>query len=87
MIPAEAYKGSAETPTIAVGAQLVTSTRIPDDLIFQSTRSLWNDNTRKMLDAGHAKGKLIRRETALDGAGIPLHPGAERFYREAGVLK
>lgn len=86
-IPADAYKGSAETRTIAVGAQLVSSTRMSDDLVYQITKSLWNDNTRKMLDAGHAKGKLIRRETALDGAGIPLHPGAERFYREAGLLK
>lgn len=86
-IPADAYKGSAETRTIAVGAQLVSSTRMSDDLVYQITKSLWNDSTRKMLDAGHAKGKLIRRETALDGAGIPLHPGAERFYREAGLLK
>jgi hypothetical protein len=30
---------------------------------------------------------MIRKETGLDGAGIPLHPGAERFYREAGLLK
>lgn len=87
VIPAEAYKGSPETATIAVGAQLVTSARISDELIHGVTRALWNDNTRKLLDSGHAKGRLIRRETALVGAGIPLHPGAERFYREAGLLK
>ncbi|MFM8678859.1 MAG: TAXI family TRAP transporter solute-binding subunit [Alphaproteobacteria bacterium] len=87
VIPADAYKGSAETKTIAVGAQLVTSAKIPDALVYDITKAMWNDATRKMLDAGHAKGKLIRKETALDGAGIPLHPGAERFYREAGLLK
>jgi TRAP transporter TAXI family solute receptor len=87
VIPVEAYKGSAETRTIAVGAQLVSSTRMTDDLVYQITKALWNDNTRKMLDAGHAKGRMIRKETGLDGAGIPLHPGAERFYREAGLLK
>lgn len=87
VIPAEAYKGSPETRTIAVGAQLVSSTKASDDLIYGITKALWNDSTRKLLDAGHAKGKLIRKETALSGAGIPLHPGAERFYREAGLLK
>ena len=51
------------------------------------TKALWNANTRKLLDSGHAKGKAITRETALAGAGIPLHPGAERFYKEAGLLK
>jgi hypothetical protein len=51
------------------------------------TKALWNANSRKLLDSGHAKGKSITRETALAGAGIPLHPGAERFYKEAGLLK
>ena len=87
VIPADAYKGSAEAKTIAVGAQLVTSAKLADALVHDITKALWNDATRKMLDAGHAKGKLIRKETAVDGAGIPLHPGAERFYREAGILK
>jgi TRAP transporter TAXI family solute receptor len=87
VIPAEAYKGSPETRTLAVGAQFVTSAKASDQLIYDITKALWNDKTRALLDAGHAKGKLIRKETALAGAGIPLHPGAERFYREAGLLK
>ena len=36
---------------------------------------------------GHAKGKAIRKETALQGLGIPLHDGAARFYKEAGLLR
>ncbi len=48
---------------------------------------MWSDKTRAALDAGHAKGKVIRKETALSGLGIPLHPGAERYYKEAGLLK
>ena len=38
-----------------------------------------------LLEARHPLGKRIRLETALDGIDIPLHPGAERFYREAGL--
>jgi uncharacterized protein len=40
-----------------------------------------------MLDNGHSKGKVIRKETALKGVLIPLHPGAERYYKEEGMIK
>lgn len=36
---------------------------------------------------GHPKGKLVTIDTALDGIGIPLHPGAAKFYREVGLIK
>jgi TRAP-type uncharacterized transport system substrate-binding protein len=39
------------------------------------------------MDVGHAKGKTITPESALAGVGVPLHAGAERFYKEAGLLK
>jgi hypothetical protein len=87
VIPAGAYAGSVETATVAVGAQFVASSRLPDDLAYAVVRSLWNDNTRKLLDTGHPKGRQIRMESALAGAGIPVHDGAARFYREAGVLR
>jgi len=86
-IPDGAYEGVPATTTVAVGAQWITSAEESEDLIYGITKALWNDNTRKLLDTGHAKGKAITKETALDGIGIPLHPGAEKFYREAGLLK
>ncbi|MCB1451439.1 MAG: TAXI family TRAP transporter solute-binding subunit [Nitratireductor sp.] len=86
-IPAGTYEGVDAVSTVAVGAQWVTSAKQPEELIYEITKALWNDNTRKLLDVGHAKGKAITKETALSGIGIPLHPGAERFYKEAGLLK
>jgi TRAP transporter TAXI family solute receptor len=86
-IPADTYKDVPAVTTLSVGAQWVTSAKQPDELIYGITKALWNANTRKLLDSGHAKGKAITKETALEGAGIPLHPGAEKFYREAGLLK
>ena len=86
-IPADVYKGVPEAATVAVGAQWLTSTKQSDELIYGITKALWNENTRKLLDVGHAKGKTVTLETALDGIGIPLHPGAEKFYREAGLIK
>jgi TRAP transporter TAXI family solute receptor len=87
VIPGGTYEGLAEdATTLSVGAQWVTSADQPEELIYEITKALWNDNTRALLDNGHAKGKSITAETALDGVGIPLHPGAERYYREAGLL-
>ena len=86
-VPAGTYKDVGETQTISVNAQWVTSAKQPDELVYKITKALWSDETRKQLDAGHAKGKLITLKTATTGLGIPLHPGAEKFYKEAGVLK
>ena len=88
VVPAGTYEGQeGDVNTISVGAQWITSADQPEELIYGITKALWNDNTRKQLDAGHAKGKVIVKEHALDGLGLPLHPGAERFYKEAGLLK
>lgn len=86
-IPATAYPGVPETETISVGAQMVVSADLDEELVYQIAKALWNDQTRALLDKGHAKGAVITLDTALEGAGIPLHPGAERFYREVGILK
>lgn len=87
-VPGGTYQGVDEdTETVSVGAQWVTSAQQPEELIYQITKALWNDNTRKLLDSGHAKGKEITKETALDGIGVPLHPGAERFYKESGLMQ
>jgi TRAP transporter TAXI family solute receptor len=86
-IPAGVYKDVAGVKTLSVGAQWVTSAKIDADLVYEITKALWSDKTRAALDAGHAKGKAIRKETALAGLGIPLHAGAEKFYKEAGIAK
>ena len=87
-IPAGTYKDVGAVKTVAVGAHWITSAKISADTVYAVTKALWSDKTRAALDAGHAKGKDIRKETALAGLlGVPLHPGAERFYREAGLLK
>ncbi len=87
VIPAGTYEGQEDDlTTLSVGAQWITSADQPEELIYGITAALWNDATRKLLDAGHAKGREITPDTALDGVGIPLHPGAERFYKEAGLI-
>ncbi len=90
-IPGGVYEGvSEDVLTPAVSAMLVVSSDLDEELVYGITAALWNSNTRKLLDNGHAKGKQITAETALDGVaalGVPLHSGAEKFYKEQGLLK
>jgi TRAP transporter TAXI family solute receptor len=86
-IPNGTYRGVPATKTVSVHALWVTSSKLPADLIYKVTAALWNPNTRKLLDSGHAKGRDIRLETALTGIGIPLHEGAAKFYKEKGLIK
>ncbi|HUN12988.1 MAG TPA: TAXI family TRAP transporter solute-binding subunit [Rhabdaerophilum sp.] len=86
-IPDGAYKDTKGVKSLAVGAQWVTSAKIDADLVYEVTKGLWSDKARAALDTGHAKGKAVVKANALAGLGIPLHPGAERFYKEAGLLK
>ena len=86
-IPANTYKDVPAVTTLAVGAQLVTSAKLDTETVYQITKAMYSDATQKALAAGHAKGKLITKENAVQGAGIPFHPGAEKFYKEVGLLK
>ncbi|MGD9846451.1 MAG: TAXI family TRAP transporter solute-binding subunit [Variibacter sp.] len=86
-VPAGTYKGVEAVKTLSVGAQWVTSAKIDEATVYAVTKGLWSDKARQALDAGHAKGKAIKKENALSGIGIPVHPGAEKFYREIGLIK
>lgn len=86
-IAAHTYKGVGAVQTLAVGAQWVTNEKVSAELIYQVTKALYSAEAQKALASGHPKGKFINLNNAVQGAGIPFHPGAQRFYREAGVLK
>ncbi len=86
-IDANTYPGVAAVNTLAVGAQWITTDKLDADLVYQMTQTLYSEAGQKALALGHPKGRLMTLARAVQGAGIPLHPGAERFYREAGVLK
>ncbi|MDA9008335.1 TAXI family TRAP transporter solute-binding subunit [Alphaproteobacteria bacterium] len=85
-IPEGTYEGVATTSTVAVGAQWFTSAKQDEELIYNITKALWNKESRKLLDVGHAKGKAITTDSALAGVGVPLHDGAARFYKEVGLM-
>ena len=86
-IPTDTYKGVGGVKTVAVGAQWITSAKADEATVYEITKALFSEKSRAALDAGHAKGKVIRLDTAIAGAGIPIHPGAVKFYKEAGLIK
>jgi TRAP transporter TAXI family solute receptor len=87
VIAADTYKGVGAVKTLAVGAQWVTSDKADAATVYEITKALFSDAAQQQLAAGHAKGRFITKENAVKGAGIPFHPGAEKFYKEAGLLK
>ena len=86
-IAANTYPGVPAVATLAVGAQWITRADADADTVYQLTRALFSDATRQRLAAGHPRGRFITPENAVRNAGIPFHPGAERYYRELGLLK
>lgn len=78
IIPAGTYGSEEETPAVSVGAMLVMQNDISEDLGYQITKAIY-ENASKIQ---HAKGALIKAETALDGIGIPVHPGAQKYFDE-----
>ena len=88
VIPARTYKGiSKDIPTVDIGTQFIVRDDLDEQLVYDITAALWSSRTRQLLDKGHPKGVQVQLKTALQGVGIPLHPGAARFYREVGLLK
>ncbi len=89
-IPGGTYPGVPyDVNTVAVSGIFVTNANQDEELIYEITKAMWSKTARRLLDNGHAKGKVITLETALDGVagiGVPLHPGAERFYKEMGMM-
>lgn len=84
-IPAGTYEGQDEdVQTAAVGNMLVTHADVSEETAYQMTKQLFENLDR--LTAAHAAAKAIKLETALDGMPVPLHPGAERYYKEQGLL-
>jgi uncharacterized protein len=86
VIPANTYNGqTADVPTAAIANFLVTHSGVSNDLAYNMTKALY-DNL-ETFQAAHSAAKVVSLQNAVKGMPVPLHPGAERFYREKGILK
>ena len=80
-IPAGTYQGvDADVTTVSVKSMLAVSAKLEDKVVYDMLKTMFANGER--LAASHKKGADIKIESATDGMSIPLHPGAEKFYKE-----
>jgi TRAP transporter TAXI family solute receptor len=85
-IPAHTYPGQAsDVPTAAIRNYLVTRSGVPDELAYRMTKALYEHLPE--LAAAQSVAKAITLDNAVTGMPVPLHPGAEQYYREVGAIK
>ena len=85
-IPANTYRGqTTDVHSAAVQNYLVTHEGVSNDTVYGMTKALWTNLDQ--LTAAHSAAKAINIKNALSGMPIPLHPGAEKYYKEVGALK
>jgi uncharacterized protein len=86
VIPAKTYEGQeADVPTAAIQNFLVTHDGVSDDVAYKMTKGVFENLPQ--LVAAHTAAKDIKLENAMKSLPAPLHPGAAKFYKEAGLLK
>lgn len=84
-IPANTYNGqTVDVPTVTVQNYLATHEGVPAETVYKMTKSMFEN--LDALQAAHAAAKAIDKTKAGKGSPVPLHPGAEKYYREAGLL-
>jgi TRAP transporter TAXI family solute receptor len=85
-IPGGMYRGNPdETTTFGVGATFITSAKVSDHVIYNVVKAVFEDFDQfKKLHP--AFGNLKKEEMIKDGLSAPLHDGAKKYYKEAGLL-
>jgi uncharacterized protein len=86
VIPARTYNGQDEdVQTATVINYLVTHEDVSEETAYQMTKLLY-ENLARMVSS-HSAASAIALENAVDENPVPLHPGAERYYREQGLIQ
>ncbi|MFD2179294.1 TAXI family TRAP transporter solute-binding subunit [Veronia pacifica] len=86
-IPGGMYRGNnGDVNTFGVGATFVSSTEVPEEVIYNVVKAVFEnfDDFRRLHPAF---ANLKKEEMVKDGLSAPLHPGAEKYYREVGLIK
>ncbi len=85
-VPANTYEGqTADVDTVAINNLLITHDKVPAEVVYQMTKGIFDNLER--LGNSHSAARQIKLEKAIEGLPVPLHPGAEKYYREQGLIK
>ena len=86
VIPKGTYRGQeTDVQTATLLNYVVARADLPTDLVYAITSAIF-DSTRELV-AAHPAAAEIKLERALDGMPVPLHPGAEKYFKEKGLIK
>lgn len=86
IIPGGMYRGNdADTKTFGVGATFVTSAKVPEEVIYQVVKAVF-ENFEDFQKLHPAFANLKKEEMIKDGLSAPLHDGAAKYYKEAGLM-
>ena len=87
-IPVKFYpfaSNKKDVPTLAVKATFCTSSKVPDNVVYAITKEVFDNlETFKKL---HPAFSVLTKQNMLTGLTAPIHPGALKYYREAGLVK
>ncbi|TRD20664.1 TAXI family TRAP transporter solute-binding subunit [Palleronia caenipelagi] len=85
-VPGGMYRGNDnDTKTFGVGATLVTSADVSEDVVYVLVKAVF-ENFDQFKGLHPAFANLSKEEMANDGLSAPLHPGAKKYYMEAGLV-
>ena len=86
IIPKDTYNTSSDINTVTVRNILLVRAELQDDVVYELTKGIF-ENIDDIKASHNTADKHISLENALIGVDIPFHPGAERYYKEAGIIK
>ena len=81
--PNKSNKGDVES--IGVKATLITSSEVDDDTVYAVTKEVFEH--LEEFKSLHPAYSILTKENMLDGLSAPIHPGALKYYKEAGLVK
>jgi TRAP transporter TAXI family solute receptor len=85
-IPPALYPNTGKLETVGVRAVFIVNDAVPPNVVYAVTKSLFHPANREALAGSHRSAQAIRLDAAAANLPAPLHPGAERFFRESGKL-
>ena len=84
-IPASTYNGmDGDAVTVAVKATFIVSNDLSEAAVYELTKALFEN--KEAITAAHAKGEFLDPQYAVEGISVPFHPGAEKYFKEVGVM-
>lgn len=87
VVPAGSYPGlEKDAPTVSVMAMLTARADLDQDLVYKIMKAMYSEDGLNRIREAHAKFRDLSVNQAMDGMSVPLHPGAEKFLKEAGVI-